>query len=127
MCSVSIFNARYFLTGFDPGGRDADFCCATNHVIISATALTVCLQRTCYQSTTRCSLICQLLASSASKLDIIVIRKEGPANSHHDFHVRRAVVLRALQWLLTNNKYYRRVHLKPDALALLLEDGNLKC
>ena len=41
-----------------------------------------------------------------SELDIIVIRKEGAANSHRDFHVRRAVVLRALQWLLTSNKYY---------------------
>ena len=59
-----------------------------------------------------------------SELDIIVIRK-GAANSHRDFHVRRAVVLRALQWLLTNNKYYRGVRLNPDALALLPEDGNL--
>ena len=31
----------------------------------------------------------------------------------------------ALQWLLTNNKYYRSVHLNPNALALLPEDGNL--
>jgi len=60
-----------------------------------------------------------------SELDIIVIRKEGAANSHRDFHVRRAVVLRALQWLLTNNKYYRGVRLNPDALAVLPEDGNL--
>jgi len=60
-----------------------------------------------------------------SELDIIVIRKEGAANSHRDFHVRRAVVLHAPQWLLTNNKYYRSVHLNPDALALLPKDGNL--
>ena len=60
-----------------------------------------------------------------SELDIIVIRKEGAANSHRDFHVRRAVVLCALQWLLANNKYYRGVHLNPIALALLPEDGNL--
>jgi len=50
-----------------------------------------------------------------------MIRKEGPTNSHRDFHVS------ALQWLLTNNKYYHRVHLNPDALALLPENGNLKC
>ena len=41
--SVYIFNAMYLpgVTRFDPGGRDVDFCCATNHVIISATTWTV--------------------------------------------------------------------------------------
>ena len=62
-----------------------------------------------------------------SELDIIVTRKEGAANSHRDFHVRRAVVLHAFQWLLTNNKYYRSVHLNANALALLPEDSNLLC
>ena len=33
--------------------------------------------------------------------------KEGAAESHHDFRVRRSVVLCALQWLLANNIYYR--------------------
>ena len=60
-----------------------------------------------------------------SEHDIIVIRKEGAANSHCDFHVRRAIVFHALQWLLTSNKYYRSVHLNPNALALLPKDGNL--
>ena len=60
-----------------------------------------------------------------SKLDIITVRKEGTANSHRDFHVRRHVVLSALQWLLTNNKYYHSVHINHDAVALLPEDGNL--
>ena len=32
-----------------------------------------------------------------SELDIIVVWKEGAANAHHDFHVRRGVVLHALQ------------------------------
>ena len=59
------------------------------------------------------------------ELDIIVVRKEGAADSHHDFRVRRAVVLRALQWLLANKKYYRSVRIDPDALALLPEDGDL--
>ena len=60
-----------------------------------------------------------------SELDIIVVRKEGAADSHRDFRVRRVVVLRALQWLLANNQYYRNVCINPDALALLPEDGNL--
>ena len=52
-------------------------------------------------------------------------RKEGAAESHHDFHVRRSVVLCALQWLLGNNIYYLNVRIDSDALALLPEDGNL--
>ena len=30
------------------------------------------------------------------ELDIIMVRKEGAANTHHDFRVRRGVVLHAL-------------------------------
>ena len=54
-----------------------------------------------------------------------MVRKEGAANSHRDFCVRRGVVLHALQWLLTNNRYYLNVCINLDALALLPEDGNL--
>ena len=60
-----------------------------------------------------------------SELDVIIVRKEGATDSHRDFRVRRAVVLRALQWLIANNKYYRNVHINPDALAMLPENGNL--
>ena len=60
-----------------------------------------------------------------SELDVIVVRKEGATESHHDFCVRRSVVLRALQWLLTNNIYYCNVRIHSDALALLPEDGDL--
>ena len=38
------------------------------------------------------------LSRLPSDLDVIVVRKEGAAESHHDFHLRRSVVLRALQW-----------------------------
>ena len=44
-----------------------------------------------------------------AELDVIVVRKEGAAKSHRDFHVRRSVVLAALQWLVDNNKYYRNI------------------
>ena len=60
-----------------------------------------------------------------SKLDVIVVRKEGATQSHRDFRVRRSIVLRALQWLLANNVYYRNIRIDPDALALLPEDGDL--
>ena len=40
-------------------------------------------------------------------LDVVVVRKEVAAQSHHHFCVRRSVIHRALLWLITNNKYYR--------------------
>ena len=62
-----------------------------------------------------------------SELDVIVVRKEGTNQSYRDFHVRRNVVHRALQWLVINNKYYRALHVQIDANALahLPQDGNL--
>ena len=60
-----------------------------------------------------------------SELNIIVVRKEGAANTHRDFRVRRGVVLHALHWLLANNRYYLNVRINIDALTLLPEDGNL--
>ena len=58
-------------------------------------------------------------------LNVIVVRKEGAAESHHDFRVRKSVVLRALQWLLSNNIYYHNVRIDSDALALLPKDEDL--
>ena len=62
-----------------------------------------------------------------SDLDIVVVRKEGADQSHCDFRVRRFVVHRALQWLITNNIYHRanHIHIDEDALAQLSHDGNL--
>ena len=48
----------------------------------------------------------QSLPRLPSELDVIVVRKEGANKSHRDFRVRRAVVHRALQWLVTPNQYY---------------------
>ena len=60
-----------------------------------------------------------------SELDVIVVRKEGAAQSHRDFRVRRSRVLSALQWLQTNNIYYRGINIDPHALALLPEDDDI--
>ena len=54
-----------------------------------------------------------------------MVRKEGATNTHRDFHVRRGVVLHALQRLVANNRYYLNVRINFDAFALLPEDGNL--
>ena len=54
-----------------------------------------------------------------------MVKKEGAANTHRDFRVRRSVVHHALQWLFANNRYHLNVCINVDALALLPEDGNL--
>ena len=41
-----------------------------------------------------------------SELDIILVKNPGNTQSHHDFRVRRSVVLRALQFLIANNIYF---------------------
>ena len=55
-------------------------------------------------------------------LDVIVVRREGSNQSHRDFRVRRRVVLRALEWLVANNTYYRHITINA---AQLPEDGDL--
>ena len=47
-------------------------------------------------------------------------------HSHRDFRVRRSVVHRALNWLVTHNQYYRsnHVHIDVNALEQLPHDGN---
>ena len=60
-----------------------------------------------------------------SELDVLLMRKEGVENSHHDFRVRRSVVLRALQWLKQHNKYYHNIEISQAALSQLPTDGEL--
>ena len=53
--------------------------------------------------------------------------KLGAVRSHRDFRVRRSVVHRALNCLVTHNQYYRsnHVHIDVNALEQLPHDGNL--
>jgi len=69
----------------------------------------------------------QSLPRLPSQLDVIVVRKEGTSQTHRDFRVRRVVVLRALQWLVTNNQYYRALGVTIDTNALepLPQDENV--
>ena len=57
-------------------------------------------------------------------LDIVIIRKEG-SNSHHDFCVQRSEVLTSLQWLITNNKYFKDVTINHENLSALPENDHL--
>ena len=65
------------------------------------------------------------LPRRASELDVILVRKEGTKDSHRDFRVRRSIVLRALQWLKKNNKYYQKIEIDLSALNELPEDGDM--
>ena len=69
----------------------------------------------------------QRLPRLSSQLDVIVIRREEANQSHRDFRVRRYVVHRALQWLVTHNKYYQSLGITIDSTALeeLPHDGNV--
>lgn len=54
------------------------------------------------------------------------MRKEGSSPAqHHDFHVRRSIVLSALQFLITNNKYFSNITIDNEALLQLPQDGHL--
>ena len=65
------------------------------------------------------------LPRKPSELDIILVRKEGSQNSHHDFRVRKSVVLNALQWLKENNKYYQDITIDQSTLDSLPDDGDM--
>ena len=69
----------------------------------------------------------QSLPRLPSDLDIIVVRREGANQTHRDFRVRRSVVVRALQWLVIHNQYYRSLGITIDTTALeqLPQDGNV--
>ena len=58
-------------------------------------------------------------------LDVVIVRREGTDETHRDFQVRRAVVLRALQWLIVNNMYYNDVMINYDTLGMLPIDSHL--
>lgn len=58
-------------------------------------------------------------------LDVIIVRREGTDESHRDFRVRRAVVFRALRWLIVNNMYYNDVMINNDTLEMLPIDSHL--
>ena len=70
--------------------------------------------------------VAQSLPRLPSNLDVLIIRKEGANNTHRDFQVRRQVVHRALQWLVTHNQYYRSMGITIDYTALdqLPQEGN---
>ncbi len=61
----------------------------------------------------------------SSELDVIIVRKEGATGSHKDIRVKKSVVLRALEWLIEHNMYYRNITIDHSALALLPTNGDL--
>ena len=60
-----------------------------------------------------------------NELDMIVVRKQGSTETHHDFRVKRSVILCALQWLIANNIYFHNISINYEALTLLPEDATI--
>jgi len=58
-------------------------------------------------------------------LDIVIVRQQQSNQSHHDFRVRRSKVLNALNWLMSNNIYFRNITINNGNLACLPEDDNI--
>ena len=56
-------------------------------------------------------------------LDIVIVRKQGSSETYHDFHVRKSVILGALQYLISNNVYFSNITINDHHLSLLPEDG----
>ncbi len=65
------------------------------------------------------------LPRSPAELDVMIVRREGSANSHKDFRVRRSVIINSLRWLVNNNIYYRNVTIDENLIALLPIDSDL--
>ena len=56
-------------------------------------------------------------------LPVLTITRQGAANTHSNFRVRREKVLNALQWLKHNNKYYKDIEIDLDSAQHLPVDG----
>ena len=94
----------FFSVGIVTGGRNAHLCCDAYHVHLSV------LPHGQYSYSGHVINLPQDVVSFASilprlpsQLDVVVVKKEGSSHTHQDFRVRRAVVQRALVWLITNN------------------------
>ena len=108
----TIFNKQrtffigHFTAGLGTSWRDAYCNCYAHHVNLiptttwpyGYTGLVINLPQDVMSFANR-------LPRLPSNLSCMVVRKEGVDQSHRDFHVRRSVVHRALQWLIMNNIY----------------------
>ena len=76
----------------------------------------------CYTHFLTCTTLCICHGAMACAMDSSAM--EGAVHSHRDFRIRRSVVHRVLNWLITHNQYYRSNHVHIDVNALE-HDGNL--
>jgi hypothetical protein len=65
------------------------------------------------------------LPRAASNAGMVLIRSKNNPGEFRQLKVRRASVLRALQWLIANNDLYRHVQIDRAALDALPEEGQL--
>ena len=53
-------------------------------------------------------------------LPVLTITRQGTANTHSNFRVRREKVLNTLQWLKHNNKYHKDIEIDLDSAQHLM-------
>ena len=63
------------------------------------------------------------LPVNVSDLPILTVVRQGAANTHHSFRVRRDKVLNALQWLKQHNRFYQDIEIDLDSIQNLPVDG----
>ena len=63
------------------------------------------------------------LPCHVADIPVLLVRRQGVNNTHADFHIRRERVLKALQWLQANNRFYHDIHIDFGVLQGLPTDG----
>jgi len=59
------------------------------------------------------------------ELAIILVKNPDIFQSHHDFRVRKSVVLRALHFLINNSIYFSNITINSDKLSVLPDDDTI--
>ena len=65
------------------------------------------------------------LPRSPQEICVLIVRKHFTDGRHKDFRVRKHKILAALQWLLSNNTYFKDVTIDQETLNELPLDGTL--
>jgi hypothetical protein len=66
------------------------------------------------------------LLSDLTLLDLLIVwRYSKNGSDFQDFHVRQEKVMRALEWLKANNKFYRNIKIDNETLQALPENGSI--
>ena len=85
-----------YSSGIDTDRGNVNLQCFANHVPLSLASWQYAYSGHVINLPQDVASFVNTLPRLPNELDVIVVRKEGDTESHHDFRVRRSVVLRAL-------------------------------